>query len=101
STASGAGRLFVGVGIDRYTHFEELRQAVVEVDAVAELLGGPRGFQPLVLRNVTDGEAADQLRDALPMNCLPHGSLVVLWAGHGEQAEEGQLRLITSDVQRG
>ena len=91
----------MGVGIDHYDHFDELGQAVDEVEGVAELLGGQRGFRSLVLRDVTDGEAADQLKDALPIGCLPHGSLVLLWAGHGELAEEGALRLITADVQRG
>jgi hypothetical protein len=96
-------RLYVGIGISRYSDraFAELPKAEEDVGRLGDHLDQHRGYRVETIPNPTEDEARSALKRYLKTNALPPGStLVLLWAGHGEMAPEA-LHLIASDTERG
>lgn len=80
-------RVIAVVGINRYAHMPELRNAVADAEGVRDLFVGELGFEELV-PHLFDGAATkeaieelieDQLRAAL----RPEDELILFFAGHG------------------
>ncbi|MGI8776360.1 MAG: AAA family ATPase [Acidimicrobiales bacterium] len=91
---------FVGIGIDTYEHdppFGRL-EALADIEAIAGLLSGSRGFVTVVHGDLLAPEALQKVQRALPSAALAGCALMVMWAGHGEQSATGTLRLITGDA---
>ncbi|MEU4420160.1 tetratricopeptide repeat protein [Actinoplanes sp. NPDC024001] len=89
------GRFF-GIGVDKYQHHRDLRHAVSDIAAFAELLG--EGFTCSSLENPTEGVARDRLQE---LEGTAQGEeLVVLWAGHGIGSPSG-LRVLAGNSRTG
>jgi hypothetical protein len=52
-------------------------------------LSEARGFATTVLRDVSDREAEQRIKDALALGPAVGGALVVVWAGDGKPSAEG------------
>jgi hypothetical protein len=96
--------LYVGIGVGMYDHkeaFDPLPQAIPDVREVGEILKRHR-YEVYVIEDPTSTDAPAQLKARLPEDVLKNGgSLIVLWAGHGEPTPEGILKLITKDSKTG
>ncbi len=89
--------LFVGVGVGSYKYpdrYPSLDQAVAEVKDIGQILGG-HDYVAHIFEDLDALSLIAKLSDVLEENNLAKGgSLVVLWSGHGEPAEQGGLYLV-------
>ena len=92
--------LYIGIGVAEYDDaatFHPLPGAVGEIEQVGAMLPGDR-YQTRTLPNPTWAQVQEALDQWLPPDGLaPGGSLLLLWAGHGESRPEG-LHLIARNV---
>jgi tetratricopeptide (TPR) repeat protein len=99
----GASHLFVGVGVGVYDHpqaFGPLK-AAEEVADLAKVMAG-YGYAVLPSPPHPVLEDAFRLLDELAGTALASEScLVVLWAGHGEPTENGDLHLVSRNSRPG
>src|SRR5271170_3217286 len=94
--------IFVGVGIATYQNqdvYPTLDRAVPDVKDVGDILT-QMGYKPHVFLDLNDSDLTKQLGEALPPEKMPHGSLIILWSGHGAPAAQGGLKLIASNTGR-
>jgi|GEM_PF-2715031 len=95
--------IYVGVGVRNYVHlnkYQPLPKAVTEVIDFSKILSG-YGYDVHVFED-PERVIADQLDDLLQQSKLRRGgSLVILWAGHGEPQPGGGLNLIAHDSKPG
>ena len=94
--------IFVGVGIATYQNqdaYPALERAVPDVKDVSDILSR-MGYQTHVFLDLSDSDLTKQLGEALPPEKMPHGSLIILWSGHGAPAAQGGLKLIASNTGR-
>lgn len=92
--------LFVGVGVGSYKYpdrYPQLDQAVAEVKDIGQILGG-HDYVAHIFEDLDAPSLIGKLSDVLEENDLAGGgSLVVLWSGHGEPAEQGGLYLVDTN----
>jgi hypothetical protein len=96
--------IFVGVGVGTYDYKDKyplLENAVTEVKEISSILA-EYNYAVHVYEDPIDNFATNELPGLLHPNARCHGrSLVILWAGHGEPADNGGLKLITRNTQPG
>jgi tetratricopeptide (TPR) repeat protein len=93
-----ADALFIGVGIDHYTHLPalELAGSADEVQTIAELVGDH--FSPRVLRDADEAAIGTTLRDCAGHFSEAAGAVVLMWSGHGiPGADSTSVRLLAHD----
>jgi tetratricopeptide (TPR) repeat protein len=93
-----ADALFIGVGIDHYTHLPELELAgsADEVQTIAELVGDH--FSPRILRDADEADIGTTLRDCAGHFSEAAGAVVLMWSGHGiPGADATSVRLLAHD----
>jgi len=99
----GASHLFVGIGVGDYDHPEAYAplKAAEEVEALASVMAAYR-YAVLPSPPHPTVEQAFERLDALAEATLAAEScLVVLWAGHGEPTDNGDLHLVSRDSRPG
>ena len=94
--------IFVGVGVGSYDdeHFGALPRAVPDVTQVGEALAAV-GYQCHIVADPGEGEVRPELQSSLEDEFLAGGSLIVLWAGHGEPTQERKLNLVAKNTSTG
>ncbi len=93
-------RLFVGVAVGTYDSYEALPRAVPDVEAVCGVLTS-LSYEGRVIPDPRREDVIPLLEEALPNDSLLQGgSLILMWAGHGDRTPEGRLRLIARNSPR-
>jgi hypothetical protein len=91
---------FVAVGTGHYLDsaaWPPLPSALSDIEQLTPYFVAG-GLDASSLLDCTETEVLQKLRSLLPpVSGPPSGTLVVLWAGHGQPAREGGLRLIAKD----
>ena len=98
-----ASHLFIGIGVGDYDHPEAYAslKTAEEVEALAKVIGEYR-YAVLPSPPHPTVEQASGLLDELAGAALADEScLVVLWAGHGEPTDNGDLHLVSRDSRPG
>lgn len=93
ATAAPTGRaVVVTIGIDQYTHWRKLDNAVSDAVGFHEILTEKFGFEapvPPLLNEKATGEAVmDLFQDTLREKLKPEDRLVIFFAGHGHTVEK-------------
>lgn len=83
---------FLGIGIDRYDHWEPLNNAVKDVNDFIHVLTRQYQFEPdevhtLFDHDATEGKIYNKIRE-LKRAIQPQDNLVVYYSGHGHYDEE-------------
>jgi len=79
------------IGINSYRNLPQLRTAVADAEAIADVLKTRYGFDVSALINPTREQIFNKL-DSLRANLTPNDNLLIYYAGHGvldEAADEG------------
>lgn len=90
---SGNGKnYFLGIGINRYQHWEPLNNAVKDVDDLIAVLTRQYQFEPDEVFTLYDADATEariynKIRE-LKRNLQPQDNLLVYYSGHGHYDEE-------------
>ncbi|PHN04501.1 caspase family protein [Flavilitoribacter nigricans] len=95
---------FLGIGIDRYLHWDQLNNAVKDVNDFIKVLTSQYQFEPdevhtLFDTDATEGKIYHKIRE-LKRTIRPGDNLVVYYSGHGhydEEFEEGYWIPVDAD----
>jgi len=99
----GASHLFVGIGVGDYDHPEAYAslKTAEEVEALAKVMGKYRyGVLPSPPHPTVE-QAAGLLDELARAALAAESCLVVLWAGHGEPTDNGDLHLVSRNSRPG
>jgi tetratricopeptide (TPR) repeat protein len=99
----GASHLFFGIGVGDYDHPEAYAplKAAEEVEALASVMAAYRYAVLPSPPHPTVDQAFERLDALAEATLAAESCLVVLWAGHGEPTENGDLHLVSRNSRPG